>query len=103
MEALSSGVKCAISANTGHLDIIRSDNCFALSDQRHVEAQSDFSVEGWGESNLDEILATMEDAYLGKRTLDKDTIRGSVAHLTWEAAINNLLKEINVQADGCSS
>lgn len=95
MEALSSGVKCAISSNTGHLDIITPSNCIALKDQKPVHPPPGLSVQGWGESNVDEIVAAMEDAYAGRASLTPETVRGSVAHRSWGMAINNLLQELD--------
>ena len=33
MEALASGLTCILSKNTGHLDLIRADNCLPLATQ----------------------------------------------------------------------
>ena len=95
MEALSSGVTCAISANTGHLDIIKFDNCLALKDQKTVD-ELPSSSEGWGESNVEEILEAMEKIYTSNDFLDADKIRTSVADMSWETSIGNLLSEISL-------
>ena len=95
MEALSSGVTCAISANTGHLDIIKFDNCLALKDQKAVD-ELPSSSEGWGESNVEEILEAMEKIYTSNDFLDADKIRTSVADMSWETSIGNLLSETSL-------
>lgn len=88
MEALSCGIKCAISSNTGHLDIVGGDNCVPLR-QRPVPVGSVPSRD-WGESDIDELVAVLEDAYQGKIRLEQARIRSSVADWTWESSINRL-------------
>lgn len=97
MEALSSGVLCGISHNTGHLDIIRSDNCIPLLRQQPIPTNG-FNrmvrMDDWGESDLEEILSVMENAYDGKLALDRGTIRASMQEHSWEQAINRLLNQV---------
>jgi glycosyltransferase involved in cell wall biosynthesis len=59
MEAMACGVPVVLSANTGHLDLIRPGICQTLDDQRPV-ADPDGCRAGWGESSVDELVARME-------------------------------------------
>lgn len=95
MEAMSSGIPCILSSNTGHLDIIRQDNCLPLTLQRPMSYSCDYlglglgSHRGWGESNVDEILEALETVYAG-RGPSKESIRASVLEMTWRSSIDNL-------------
>ena len=60
MECMASGVPTVLSANTGHLDLIRDGNCYALIDQRPIAATFGVGTEGWGESSVEELVATLE-------------------------------------------
>jgi len=91
MEALSSGISCAISKNTGHLDLIKGNNCIVLNSQSRVISQNTINTTDWGESSVDELIATMEMAYEDRIKLNKETIRESMLNNTWEGSINKLL------------
>lgn len=58
MEAMACGVPCILSANTGHLDLLKDGAALALTDQCPIPA-----VPGWRESNIEEILAALEALY----------------------------------------
>lgn len=93
MEALACGVPTLLSNNTGHKDIIRSDNCIPLKEQGQVQFMRAVSGD-WGESSVDEVIAGMEDAYAGRHGLDRHVISRSMADHSWEAAITNLVAEL---------
>lgn len=64
MECLACGLPTILSANTGHLDLISSEHCYALTDQRRVRSTPLFpGVEGWGESSVEEVVAALERIY----------------------------------------
>lgn len=65
MEAMACGVPTILSANTGHLDLIEPGNCFALERQNAVSGPGAGvgATPGWGDSDLDEIVAALEKAY----------------------------------------
>jgi glycosyltransferase involved in cell wall biosynthesis len=93
MEAIRSGVTSMLSANTGHLDIIKQDNCIALMDQKRIDGDGAL---GWGESSIDEILFHLEQAYsLGG--IDKTKASRSMASYTWNESINSLIQSISVR------
>lgn len=59
MECMACGVPVVLSKNSGHLDLIREDNCFVLERQDAAASQAD-TPPGWGNSDVEEILATLE-------------------------------------------
>lgn len=81
MEAMACGVPCALSANTGHLDLLDPDRCYPLGRQAPVGGGSPLysGYDGWGESDLEEILAVMEQAY----TQRDDARRRGLAAAEW--------------------
>lgn len=60
MEAMAASVPCILSANTGHLDLIATGNCYSLTQQTPY---SNPAYEGWGQSNIAEIVERLEHAY----------------------------------------
>ncbi|PWC47665.1 glycosyltransferase [Azospirillum sp. TSA6c] len=62
MEAMACGVPVILSANTGHLDLIREDNCLALRNQTPVVDPTG-ARRGWGESAVDEMIEQLESIY----------------------------------------
>ncbi len=95
MEALCSGIPTALSANTGHLDLIKGNNCIPLLKQSPIEKFDEFSTREWGESSVDELVAVMETAYNNRSQLNQECIRESVVNLSWKNSIRNLLKELD--------
>jgi len=62
MEAMACGVPCILSANTGHLDLIRDGICYPLSDQIPCKCEND-ATGGWGESSVEEAVEQLEKVY----------------------------------------
>lgn len=60
MEVMAAGVPTILSANTGHLDLISQDNCYALEEQK---GYSNPTHQDWGQSSIDEIVTKLEYAY----------------------------------------
>jgi glycosyltransferase involved in cell wall biosynthesis len=58
MECMACGVPTILSANTGHLDLLREDAALALRDQQPISA-----APGWCESAVEEIIAALETLY----------------------------------------
>lgn len=67
MECMACGVPVVLSRNTGHLDLIRDDNCYALDLQIPIgQVTGRADLEGWGESSIEELAAKMEEAYTNR-------------------------------------
>ena len=97
MEAMATGVPCIISANTGHLDIIREDNCLALTTQHPVEPIAPFTgAEGWGESSVDEILSALEITYSEQDRVRQIGMAGAATmeEFSWSAQSKQLIDVI---------
>jgi glycosyltransferase involved in cell wall biosynthesis len=62
MEAMGCGTPVILSANTGHLDLIGDDRCYALQRQTPVR-DSDGSRIDWGESDIDELVDCLEQVF----------------------------------------
>ena len=76
MECMACGVPVILSVNTGHLDLIKDDNCLSLKDQRSV-TNSEVGTDGWGESQIDEIVDRLVFAYDNRDYLTKVGNRGA--------------------------
>jgi len=97
MECLACGIPTIISANTGHIDIIGDSHCYPLRKQDAVQPTAIFpGVEGWGESDVEEVVENLEKVYKDREAAKK---RGQAAvefmqDLTWEKQVDLLLKAI---------
>jgi glycosyltransferase involved in cell wall biosynthesis len=62
-EAMACGIPVIAAVNTGMQDLLNGDNCIALKTQRAIDHAHAASTQGWGESDVDEIIAGLEFAY----------------------------------------
>lgn len=89
MECMACGVPVILSANTGHLDLIAGESCITLERQRPMggSAAGCGDVPGWGESDIDEIVAALERARADRADAERRARNGSalVHRLTWDA------------------
>jgi glycosyltransferase involved in cell wall biosynthesis len=98
MECMACGVPTILSANTGHLDIISDEICYQLHNQGPVRATPWYpSVEGWGESSVEEMEEALERVYADRA---QAALRGAAAaaamrRFSWENQIDQQLREIN--------
>ena len=64
MECLACGVPTILSANTGHLDLIKDEHSYSLNSQTPANPDSfEIGSDGWGESDIEEVLETLEHIY----------------------------------------
>ena len=96
MEAMAKGVPTILSANTGHLDLIGGDTCFALTRQRPVAGLPGIATDGWGESDVDEVVETLERVYADRDEARRRGAAGAarMANLSWPTQIDRLLAEV---------
>ena len=80
MECMACGVPAILSANSGHLDLIAPDNCYALEHQSPVADQP-----GWRDSDVDEVVAALERAYENRDEAARRGAAGArtLAQLPW--------------------
>ena len=89
MECMACGVPVILSRNTGHLDLIHHDEsqptCLTLDDQKPV-VTSDIGTDGWGESQVDEIVDRLEFAYQNRDQLRQIGKQGAefMHQYSWE-------------------
>ncbi len=94
MESMACAVPCVIAANTGQLDLVGDQqHCFVLKEQHPIDSTPGFSgTEGWGESNVEELLSHLEWAYNHRDQLVEVGQRGHefIGKWTWENQIHAL-------------
>ena len=93
MEAMACGLPTILSANTGHLDLIEGGNCYPLRRQNPIHEPG---CEGWGDSDPEEIVETLEEIY---RNRDEAAARGrraaaEIGQLTWARQLDRLAEII---------
>ena len=97
MEAMACGVPTVLSANTGHLDIIGDSHCYILQEQGPVRPTPQFpGVEGWGESQVEELVDVYRRIYRDRETAKEKGDRAAqfMANWHWEQQIPQLLAAI---------
>ncbi|RMF20810.1 MAG: glycosyltransferase [Cyanobacteria bacterium J083] len=97
MESLACGVPTILSTNTGHQDLL-GEHCYQLPTQKPVQPTNIFpGVEGWGESNVDEVVEALEQVYQNR---SQAQFKGEKAvefmqDWTWEKQVERLSQAIN--------
>jgi glycosyltransferase involved in cell wall biosynthesis len=104
MEAMACGVPAILAANTGHLDLIEGENCYALSRQAALtgpEAGVN-GVAGWGESDVEEILEALERAYADREDARRRGLAGArtLSRLTWAETARRMKATVLPMARG---
>lgn len=97
MECMACGVPAILSANTGHLDLIGEDHCFALNSQSAVEPPSlAVGVDGWGESDVEEIVDRLESAYADRAEAERVGQAGAefMRDWTWKLQAGRLVSAL---------
>ena len=94
MECMACGLPTILSANTGHLDLIRGSNCYALHTQTPI---ADPQCLGWGESDIDEIVEALEAAYCDRSEAQQRGCRGAemLAEMSWGRQLGKLAELIH--------
>jgi glycosyltransferase involved in cell wall biosynthesis len=97
MECMACGLPVILSRNTGHIDLIENDNCYTLDDQRQTARgfASIDGVQGWGESQIDEVVERLEQVYVDRAEAKRRGTRAAerLAQFTWQATAQQM-KEI---------
>jgi len=86
MECLACGIPTILSANTGHRDLIDSEHCYPLTHQKPVDPHPHFpGTDGWGESDLAEILAILERVYRDRASAQRKGEKAAqfMTRFTW--------------------
>ena len=91
MECCACGIPCILSKNTGHLDIIDESHCYPLHHQQPAISNGQFTgVEGWGESDVDEIVDVLEQVYTHREEVRQkgEAAAAFMQDWTWEKQIS---------------
>jgi tetratricopeptide (TPR) repeat protein/ADP-heptose:LPS heptosyltransferase/glycosyltransferase involved in cell wall biosynthesis len=94
MESMACGIPTIISANTGHLDLIDNHICYPLFSQGRVKPTAHFSgVEGWGESDVDEVVEALEQIYTNRAEAKHRGLAAANFMLdwTWEKQVKRFI------------
>jgi len=97
METMACGVPTILAANTGQLDFADPETCWPLTRQDKVLPTPTFQgVEGWGESDLEEIVNHLETVYSDSAGTHRKGARAAarLAHFSWANQIDQLLATI---------
>ncbi|HET6607038.1 MAG TPA: glycosyltransferase family 4 protein [Rhodopila sp.] len=96
MECMACGVPVILSANTGHLDLLEpGDVALPLTHQALVRWDG-ADVEGWGESDVDEIVERLETVWRDRDAARSLGQRGSafMATMTWDRQTERLTRAL---------
>ncbi|MEG4215804.1 tetratricopeptide repeat protein [Microcoleus sp. Pol14C6] len=97
MESMACGIPTILSANTGHLDLIYSHICYPLWSQGQVKPTAPFSgVEGWGESEVAEVIEALEQIYTNREESKRIGLAAAnfMLEWTWEKQVKRFLDVI---------
>lgn len=91
MECMAAGIPTILSANTGHKDLIATGAPYALTRQGKVDSPG-IGTEGWGESDIDEIVETLEHVWAHREEAKLRGLAGAeaMAKLSWRNQIGRL-------------
>ena len=97
MEAMACGVPTYVSYNTGQKDLVDLIGCKVLSSQKPVKAPPSMpSVEDWGETDVDEVVAAMEYVYDNRASsrADATVVAGRMKEWAWSDMNEKLLQVV---------
>ena len=98
MEAMASGVPTILSSNTGHLDLIKEDNCLRLLKMSPSQPFAHYSgVSGWMEPDVDEMVDALEEVYVNRKEASQIAKVGhkSLQSFNWKKQVNYLMDVID--------
>jgi glycosyltransferase involved in cell wall biosynthesis len=95
MECLACGIPTILSANTGHLDLLRHGIALPLQRQG-VPQTTHFDVTDWGESDVEEIVETLEAVWRDRTAAVALGRRAArfMAGMRWADQLDLLLRKI---------
>jgi glycosyltransferase involved in cell wall biosynthesis len=96
MEAMACGVPTYVSYNTGHKDLVDLIGTGAFRTQRAVKPSMAMqTVVDWGETDVDEVVAAMEYAYIHRSDARRDAAAVAARMSDWEwGGLNEKLLQI---------
>lgn len=87
MEAMACGVPVILANNTGVKDIITDGNCIALRRQSPLAGEDGCRTDGWGESDVEELVDALERLHTSPALRQKIGAQGAIymSKRTWQA------------------
>ena len=98
METLASGIPVIMAANSGQLDFADQSICRPLRKQEKVVTTAAMpGVEGWGESDIEEVVEALEEAYDNPQEAQQRAMRAAKKMLdfSWDKQVEKLLQVLN--------
>jgi len=91
MECMACGVPVILSKNTGHLDLTSTGGTYDLDKQAAVIAD-DKGTEGWGESDIEEIVEKLEQVWRDRAEARRRAAiaAAAMAEMSWHRQIGKL-------------
>jgi glycosyltransferase involved in cell wall biosynthesis len=84
MEAMACGIPTYVSYNTGQKDLVDLIGCGAFKTQSAVKPSISMNtVEGWGETEIDEVVAAMEYTYTQRDQSRRESAKVASAMKDW--------------------
>jgi glycosyltransferase involved in cell wall biosynthesis len=96
MECMACGVPAILSANTGHLDLLAGGDVALRLDRQAPAPWQGRDTEGWGESDVEEIVERLEAAWRDRDGARAVGARGAafIGRMTWERQAELLVRAI---------
>ena len=98
MECMACGIPTILSANTGHLDLLRHpDVAMPLTRQNAVTRRDDVDTTDWGESDVEEMVEALERAWSDREAAKTMGLRAAalIATMDWKTQTAKLLRAID--------
>lgn len=101
MECLACGIPTILSANTGHLDLLKHDIALPLVRQGAVR-DPHYDTTDWGESDVEEMLEALETVWRDRASAAALGVRAArfMAGMTWANQLDLLLRVIEPFVSG---
>jgi len=103
MECMACGIPVILARNTGHLDLIKDDNCYPLDDQRAVENRwnSVGDVACWGESQVEEVVERFEQIFADRAAAKQRGTRAAamMQGMTWAETARHMKELVLAPAE----
>ncbi len=101
MECLASGIPTILSANTGHLDLLRGDRIALPLTRQGTVTRDGLDTTGldttdWGESDVEEIVERLEEVWRDREAARAMGLRAAahMTDMTWTTQIARLIRAI---------
>lgn len=104
MECMACGVPTIVSDNTGHKDLVAAGAPYVLARQDPVASPLGHGTDGWGESNVDEIVEMLEAVWADRDKARRQGLVGAEAMAKWSwrqqiACLRDALGAVNESQD----